>query len=118
MALTLQQLVKKFGPAKLINREREAELLKQGKAKHILALIGTDVGWDDLDPDNRPDEDELKDMGYEKEDYSQLVYSTVVGHHIVNVSELYEMAKPMPLNLELVEDSDTDWFGEGGLPAP
>jgi hypothetical protein len=118
MALTPQQLVKKFGPAKLINREREAELIQQGKSKHILALLGTDVGYDDLNPSDRPDDEELEDMGIEKEDYTQHVYSAAVGHHIVNVSELYEMTKPMPPNLKMVEDSDADWFGDDALPAP
>lgn len=112
---TTTKLVEQFGPLKTLSREREFQLLQEGKHLHIFTVIGTDVGYDDLSEEDRPSDAELEDRGETKDEYSALVYHGCVGHHIVNVFEIFETSKPMPEDL-VIEDEDFH-FGDDGLPA-
>ncbi len=111
---TTQQVIEQFGPITRINREREEELIQEGKGNHILTLIGTDTGFHDLPANDRPSFIELAYRGESEEDYSRTVFSASVGRKIVNVEEIFETSKPMPSDLEM-QDDDID-FGDGGLP--
>lgn len=80
--MTCDELHTKYGPFKEIWRDRETELLKQGKWRHILAIISTD------------------------NDDAPLCAS--VGHHLVNVDVILESTKKLPEDL-MVDDF---WFTE------
>ena len=82
---TSSSVVKEFGPVKRIDRYREADLLIEGKWKHILTV---------LESDGR--------------------FEAVVGHHLVNMHEIYETSKEMPEDL-VIKHKDV-WFGEEDLP--
>jgi hypothetical protein len=81
-----EELVKLYGPFTEIWREREAELMNQGKWRHILSIQSFDS------------EDE--------EDGT--ILTATVGHHLVNTETVFESAKPMPDNLRI----DDFWFDD------
>ena len=116
MPKDVAEAVKQFGPFKLIDRKRESALLKQGKYRHIFTLVSYERAYEDLPEDDRPTDEELEERGESKEDFTQGAYEGVVGHHLVNVSEIYESRKPMPEDLRIEDDGI--WFEEDGLPAP
>jgi hypothetical protein len=78
-------LVTQYGPLKKIWRTEESKLLEEGKWQQVLTL----------------QEFEGK-------------FHLSVGHHLVNVQEIYETAKPMPEGLEIGDRRV--WFGDDGLP--
>lgn len=112
--IDVTKLVELYGPFKVINRERERELIKEGKEAHILTVCGQDVDYENLSEENRPSDEELKDRGETKEEYSTTILYASVGRRWVNMQEIYESTKPMPVELEL-EDKNI-WFGDDGLP--
>ena len=112
--LTNKELVELYGPFKRITRQQEATLAAQGKWLHILTIIGCDVPYEDLAEDNRPSDEELKDRGETRENHMGYTQEATVGHHLVNVDEIFESAKPMPDDL-VIHDF---WFDETHLKAP
>lgn len=112
--MEINQVIAKFGPLKRIDRKREAVLMKQGKFRNVLTLIDYDVGYEDLPEDDRPTDEELEERGETREEYTAGRHEAVVGHHLVNVSEIYESKKPMPEDLRIEDDGI--WFGDDGLP--
>lgn len=111
---TTERVVKEFGPIKQIDRARESELMQSGKWRHVLTLVSHEVGYLDLPEEDRPSDQDLKDQETTKEDFTTTGYTACVGHHIVNVSEIFETAKPMPEDLEIPDDEIR--FDDDGLP--
>jgi len=70
---TLDEVLKKYGPFKLINHKQERDLMRQGKFRFILTVIGLDDG----------------------------VCVGDSGHHLVNVLYVYESTKEMPYPLHI-----------------
>jgi len=113
-AWDVAKVQKEFGPLKNIDRAREQELINEEKDLHILTLTGCDVGYDDLSDDDKPSDEEMELMDTNKEEYTTTMWTAFVGRRLVNVSEIYESAKPMPKDLEIQDDGV--WFDEDGLP--
>jgi hypothetical protein len=109
-------LVKQFGPFKRINRGRETQLIQQGKHCNILTQVSFYVPYEDLPEDERPSDEELQELGETKENYMGNGCSIEVGHRLVNVDEIYESTRPMPLDL-MLEGNENVWFGDDGLPS-
>ena len=116
MPMEINQVIAQFGPLKLIDRKREAALLKKGKHRHIFTLVSYERSYEDLPEEDRPTNEELEERGETKDEFTQGAYEGVVGHHLVNVAEIYESKKPMPEDLRIEDDGI--WFEEDGLPAP
>jgi len=114
---TVKELVREYGPFKPIVRARERQLLEEGRGAYVFALMSTDAPYEDIPEEERPTDEELVERGETKEDYSASVLYGAVGHHLVNVDELFESAKPMPMDLA-IEGNDNLWFGDDGLPNP
>lgn len=113
--MDVKELVEKYGPVTKIWRQREQELINQGKENHIFTIVGTDVGYDDLSEEDRPTEEELSQRGYTKDEYVETIQEGFVGRRVVNVLDIYETAEPMPRDLEI--KNDDIWFEGDGLPA-
>lgn len=110
------KIVAEFGPFKVIDRQRETELINEGKSNHIYTIMVVDVDYDDLPESEKPSEEELEQRGETKDEFSMGMQYGAVGRHIVNMQEIYESSKPLPDELDL-EDEDI-WFGEDGFPTP
>jgi len=106
--MTNERLVKLYGPFHRINRDRETELTKTGKWQHILTIIGCDVPYDELPEDDRPSDEELKDRGDTRENFMGYMQEATVGHHRVNVDEIFESTKPMPEDFKILDF----WFDD------
>jgi hypothetical protein len=115
MPYTVKELVREYGPFKRIDRKREAALLKAGKYRHIFTLMSVDVPYADLKKEDRPSKMELKERGETKDEYTASVPYASVGHHLVNVDEIFESKKLMPEDLSM-EGFDQLWFEDDGLP--
>jgi hypothetical protein len=113
----VSDLIKAYGPFKLIYRAEERKLIKDDKANHILCVMSCDVPYADLPPDEQPSDEELKERGETKETHMGSVLYVEAGHHLVNVDEIYQSAKPMPLTL-MIQGNENVWFGDNGLPSP
>jgi hypothetical protein len=113
---TVAALVKKFGPFKCIDRKREDALYKEGRGAHIFTITSEDMEWKDMAEDDRPTLDELVDMGYTREDYTEPRYYGQSGSRMVNKHEIYESTKPMPEGIEV--GPDAEWYDDGTLPTP
>jgi hypothetical protein len=111
---TVEELVRQFGPFKLIDRARESELYAEGKGKHVFTVTSTDVSWEDLPEDDRPSLKELREMGYTREEYSEPRYYGESGSRLVNMHEIFESSKPMPEGIEV--NADAEWCDDGTLP--
>lgn len=110
----IKRLIELCGPFTKITRQREMELIEVGKWNHVFTLINYDMPYEEMPEKDRPSEEEMKDRGETKEEYSESRFIGVVGHHLVNVFEIYEASKPMPEDLELSDENI--WFGDDGLP--
>lgn len=113
--VTTKQLLEMYGPFTLIKRAREAELMEAGKFQHVLTILSFERAYADLSKEDRPTGKELRDMGETKDTYSEPGFEGCVGHHLVNVHEIYESAKPMPEDL-IIKDEDLQFGDEDGLP--
>lgn len=112
--LHISRLIRDFGPVKAITRARERQLISEGKSNHVLTLVQRETSFFDLPEEERPSKQELEERGETEEEFSRVTFVGVVGHHVVNMYELYEFEKPLPEDL-LLDDDSID-FGEGGLP--
>lgn len=112
--MDVNELTEKYGPVSKIGRQRESNLIKQGKEAHILTIVGTDVGYDELSEEDKPTEEELRLTGLDKDEYTETIQEGFVGRRLVNVLDIYETSQPMPLDLEI--KNEDIWYGEEGLP--
>lgn len=110
----IKQVIAEFGPFERISRGREAQLLRHGLDRHLLTLVGYERAYEDIPEAEQPSDAELVERGETKEDFTRGAFEGFVGHHLVNVEEVYESAKPMPRDLRLGDDDI--WFGDDGLP--
>ena len=112
-SMSNEELEKRYGPFSHIDRERETELRHEGKWRYILTIIGYDVPYEDLPEDDRPSDEELQERGETRESHMGYRQDAVVGHHGVNVDEIFESAKPMPEGFEI-----KDFWFDDFLKAP
>lgn len=99
MLLTIEEILKQYGPFTLLTRGQADALCSEGKANHVFCVI-----------EGESDEPETSE---EDEPVIPPWYGCV-GFHIVNVLERYQSAKPMPFELEC----DDVYFVDNELPAP
>jgi hypothetical protein len=104
--MLLTEFIKQFGPLVPITNEESWALYKEGEWKHLFAITSTDVGYEDLSEDDRPSDEELKDRGETKEEYSQSMSEGIVGHHIVNVERRYKTEKEITLGADAIVEVD------------
>lgn len=104
--MLLTEFIKQFGPLVPITNEESWALYKEGEWKHLFAIIGTDVDYEDLPEDERPTDEELKERGEAKEEYSQYLTEGIVGHHVVNVERRYKTAKEITLGADAAVEVD------------
>jgi len=104
--MLLTEFIKQFGPLVPITNEESWDMYREGKWKNLFAITSTDVAYEDLPEDDRPSDEELKDRGETKEEYSQSMSEGIVGHHIVNVERRYKTEKEITLGADAVVEVD------------
>lgn len=107
---TNEELVKKYGPFKLIDRARENDLVAASKWRNILSIISYEVPYNDLPEDERPSQEELDERQESKESFTGTHLMASVGRHVVNSEHSFETSKPLDATFEILDFYFDDFF--------